>query len=361
MRKVLLSTTALVAAGLLVTSVAYADDEEMMEGPVTVGVGGYTTGAIGFASDSDDSTRGHGISYVYEIGVSGSTTLDNGITVAVSGQLGRSSGADNSTCATVDAMRDPAPCVDRTDFDEIHTTLSGSFGSLRLGRTESAAFNATVAAPGAGIGGMLGVNYYWFSTAGGGVNTYSGLGVEDALKVVYTTPNFNGLSIGLSYAPEDNDSSFAGRAVGPADPMTGHTGLGGHTAVGLTYSTDFMGGGSVSLGAGYETINNEAGGDDPSAMKFGINVGVDQLSFGGSMFDVDGGASSYDVGASWSEGATALGLQYANSDANNASMAAGHLTYTLGPGILVGAQIAAISADGADDVTQFMLGTAVFF
>ena len=36
-----------------------------------------------------------------------------------------------------------------------------------------------------------------------------------------------------------------------------------------------------------------------------------------------------------------------------------HLTYTLGPGVLVGGQIA--SSEGSDDVTQFMLGTAVFF
>ena len=332
MKKVLLGTTALAAAGLLAGNVAVADDE-MMAKPVTVGVGGYTTGAMGFASDSSDTVRGHDISYVYEIGVSGSTTLDNGITVAVSGQIGRSAGADEG-------------------MDEIHTTLSGSFGSIRLGRTESAAFNTTHAAPGAGIGGMLGVNYYWFSTAGGGVNTYSGLGAEDALKVVYTSPNFNGLTIGMSYAPEDADTNFTGRTIGD--------GLGGHTAVGLTYSTDFMAGGSLSLGAAYETADDEAGGADPEATRFGMNIGIDQLSFGGSMFDVDGGAMQYDVGASWTEGATELGVQYANDD-GSASMAAAHLTYTLGPGVLVGAQLAGISADGADDVTQFMLGTAVFF
>lgn len=333
MRKTLLATTALVAAGLLMTGVAFADDE-MMEGPVTVGVGGYTTGAIGFASDTSDSVRGHDISYVYEIGVSGSTTLDNGITVAVSGQIGRSAGADEG-------------------MDEIHTTLSGSFGSLRLGRTESAAFNTTTAAPGAGIGGMFGVNYYWFSTAASGVNTYSGLGAEDALKVVYTSPNFNGLSIGVSYAPESSDANFAGRTVGD--------GLGGLIAAGMTYSTEFMGGGSLKLAAAYEAADDETGGADPSAMKFGLNVGFDQIAFGGSMFDVDGGAMQYDAGVSWSEGATELGLQYANNEDGNASMAAAHLTYTLGPGILVGAQLAAGSADGMDDVTQVMLGTAVFF
>ena len=70
----MLGTTALAAAGLIAAP-AMADD---MAGPVTVGVGGYTTGAIGFCSDGGDTNdagvggkRGHDISYVYEIGVSG--------------------------------------------------------------------------------------------------------------------------------------------------------------------------------------------------------------------------------------------------------------------------------------------------
>ena len=243
-------------------------------------------------------------------------------------------------------------------MDEIHTTLSGSFGSVRLGRTESAAFNATVAAPGAAIGGMLGVNYDWFSTAASSVNTYSGIGAEDALKIVYTSPNFNGLSIGLSYAPNDADTNFTGRST---------AGMGEHTAVGVTYSTDFMEGGSLSLGAGMEVASADSG-MDPEGMRFGVNVSVDQLSFGGSMFDDENTASAgmaYDIGASWTEGATQIGIQH-GADENNGgngetTKTALNLTYTLGPGVLIGGQIAAGSSDGADDVTQFMLGTAVFF
>ena len=87
MRKLLLGTTALVAAGAFVGA---AQADEMMAEPVSVGVAGYATAAVGFASDSDDATRGQEINHVYEIAVSGSTTLDNGITVAVHGQLGTS-------------------------------------------------------------------------------------------------------------------------------------------------------------------------------------------------------------------------------------------------------------------------------
>ena len=354
MKRVLLASTALVAAGAF-ASVGAVQADEMMEGPVTVGVGGYTTGAIGFASDSDDGKRGQGIDYVFEIGVSGSTTLDNGITVGVSAQLGRSSGR-----AAHKADKDDGG---GTDFDEIHTTLSGSFGSLRLGRTESAAFNATVAAPGAGIGGMLGVNYGWFSTAAPAVNTYSGIGAEDALKVVYTTPNFNGLTLGMSYAPNNSEENFNDRST---------AGLGEHTAVGMKYSTGFMEDGSLTLGAGYEMAAGGDDGGDASAMRFGINVSVDQFSFGGSMFDDDNtGATSegmaYDIGASWTEGATEVGLQYATDAAHGGwggaetAKAALHLTYTLGPGVLIGGQIASGSVEGSEDVTQFMLGTAVFF
>ena len=339
MRKVLLGTTALVAAAAF-ASVGAVQADEMMAEPVSVGVGGYTTGAVGMASDGADDNRNHEISYVYEIGVSGSTTLDNGITVAVSGQIGRSAGDDEG-------------------MDEIHTTLSGSFGSIRLGRTESAAFNSTTAAPGAGIGGMLGVNYSWFTTAAPTVNTYSGLGAEDALKVVYTSPNFNGLTVGLSYAPNDADTNFTGRGI--------DDGQGQHVAVGVTYSTDFMEGGSLSFGAGFETAAADAG-MDPEAMRAGVNVSFDQISLGGSMYDDENTSSAgmaFDVGASWTEGPWEMGLQYGadenNGDKGETTKTALHLTYTLGPGVLIGGQAAAGSSDSAEDVTQFMLGTAVFF
>ena len=349
MKKFLLGTTALIAAGAFVGA-AQAGDDEMMAGPVTVGVAGYTTAAVGFASDSDSAKRGQEINYVYEIAVSGSTTLDNGITVAVHGQLGTSGQYTGS------AGSQP--------FDEQHITMSGSFGSLRIGRTESAAFNSTVAAPGYGIGGMIGVNYVWFNTAASHVNTYHSskfLGDEDAMKLVYTTPNFNGLTIGVSYAPEDSDDVFPGRTTNDAGDEDNSSDKSEHTALGLKYSTEIMEGGSLTLGAGYETATDEGEGADPSATRLGVNVVVDEVSFGGSMLDVENGNMQYDIGASYTMGATELGLQYAYNDDGNKSMAAAHLTYTLGPGVLVGAQIAAGSKDDAEDVTQFMLGTSVFF
>ena len=133
-------------------------------------------------------------------------------------------------------------------------------------------------------------------------------------------------------------------------------GLGEHTAVGMTYSTGFMDGGSLTLGTGYETASNGGGGDDESAMRAGLNISVDQISFGGSMYDLDGEGMQYDVGASWTEGATELGLQYGHKESTDAGSTFAHLTYTLGPGVLIGGQIGS-----SEDVTQVMLGTTVFF
>ena len=354
MRKVLLGTTALVAAAAF-AGVGAAQADEMMEGPVTVGLSGYTVGIVGFTSndmnDDGDPLRGEEVFHIYEFAISGSTTLDNGITVGVYAQVGTSgefTGSERSR-----------------PFDEQHITMSGSFGSLRIGRTESAAFNATIGAPGGGVG-FVGVNYPWYNPAGGSINTYSGLGPEDAQKVVYTSPNFNGLTIGVSYAPEASDASAgAGRTTNDVD-ADGDGDLSEHTAIGVSYSTDFMEGGSLSIGMGYEMAADESGGPDMEAMKFGASVSVDQISFGGGMYDsgpANGDSSiQYDVGASYALGdGIDVGVQFAANDNGGTSMTALHLTYALGPGIDVGGQIASSSADGKEDVTQFLLGTAVFF
>ena len=55
-----------------------------------------------------------------------------------------------------------------------------------------------------------------------------------------------------------------------------------------------------------------------------------------------------------------MGIQYGHNEATDAGATYAHLTYTLGPGVLIGGQIASGEV-GGDDVTQFMLGTAVFF
>lgn len=343
MRKFVLGTTALTAAALLAAP-AMAEDE-MAEPTASISMSGYALGIAGIASDDTNADgapiRGEEVFYVMEFDVTGSITLDNGVTVTGYGQVG-SHNADAIT--------------------ETHLTLSGTFGSLRIGETESAAFGATVAAPGGGVG--MGVNYPWYSPAAPSVNTYSGL-VEDALKVVYTSPNFNGLSIGLSYAPDGGTKNGASvRTTNDVDAK-GKGQMSEHAAIGASYSMGFMDGGTVSVGLGYEMATDEGGGPDMEAMKAGASVSVDQVSFGGGVYEATpeggDGVMQYDVGASYTEGPTTVGLQYAGNDAGDTGMAALNLTYTMGPGVKVGGQVASGTAAGADDVTQFLLGTQINF
>ena len=328
-------------------------EEEMMEpaGPITVGLSGHTIGYIGFATNSRDlegnPLRAQEVFHDYKFAISGSTTLDNGITVTAFSSLGGSS----------------------LSFDDQYVAMSGAFGTLRLGRTDSAAARSTIFAPGGGIFGMA-VNYPYFSPVAKSVNTYSGLH-ENAQQVGYTSPSFNGLSVGLSYAPEGSAADFPG--TGRRTDNDGNQ-VSEHMAVGINYSTSFMGNGSLKIGMGYEAGVNESGGDDPLAMKFGAEVTVDQISFGGGMYDqentldgkgVDTSGMQYDVGASWTDGPLSIGVQYGHNGNNTVhgetGMTALHVSYDLGPGIAIGGQLAAGSSDAMEDATQFLIGTAIFF
>ena len=80
-KTLLLGTTALMAAGFAASGVAQA-----MEEPITIGLGGYVVSAIGIVSqDNDDGQLADAqnstvIGNDVQISVSGSTTMDNGIT-----------------------------------------------------------------------------------------------------------------------------------------------------------------------------------------------------------------------------------------------------------------------------------------
>ena len=72
-------------------------------------------------------------------------------------------------------------------------------------------------------------------------------------------------------------------------------------------------GGSLSANVGYETYTNEDGGDDPTAMRYGATISVDQVAIGGAVHQQDLGASENtysDVGIGWTQGPLMLGVQY---------------------------------------------------
>ena len=234
MRKVLLGTTALVAASF-VASAAMAD--EMMAEPISASVGGHYFVALGGVSGDDGvgepRANKHSTLMAQDLQLvfSGSTTLDNGMTVSLRAAMDSDHGDTGNA-----------------HWDERSVTLGGAFGRLQLGSVESARQQTTTFAPNAA--GMMGINTPYFTFAGALVRYNDGIGAEDALKLIYFTPSMNGFSVGVSYAPEDSGGSQYGGASDDDGAYKNHVG------VGATFSQDFAGG-SVGISAGYETYDAE--------------------------------------------------------------------------------------------------------
>lgn len=337
MKKVLLGTTALVAAGAF-ASAAQAD--EMMAEPISVGVGGYYHAALIGVSGDDDTDRGHGINQNIELEVGGSTTLDNGITASVRIRVNGNNpdGADG------------------INTDETEVNLSGGFGRIAYGTVEGAAQNGTIWSPGGNTIG--GIKSPWFGAGIAGWTT--GAMNEDSLKISYYSPAFNGLSLGVSYSPEDSTDSYAGRTNNDA----GTYGEGIQSA--LNYSVDVMGG-SFAANVGYETYTSEDGGEDATATRFGASLSIDQISIGGAVqtrSDIgDGDETLSDVGVGWSQGPISLAVAYGShekdmgDDTTITMLGAG---YNLGPGIDVAGKFNMVEK-GAAESTELILGTTINF
>ena len=163
MKRVLLATTALVAAGAFVGTAAQAQD---MMVPMTVGVGGYyTIAAIGYSGDDAPNDRSHGINQNMEMQFRAEGTLDNGITAGV-------------------RARFTANDFEHSDEQEVY--FSGAFGSFHAGAIEGAAQQMTAWAPGASVP-IGGIKSPWFQGIGG-MWTTGAIMNEDALKVVFFSP-----------------------------------------------------------------------------------------------------------------------------------------------------------------------------
>ena len=351
MKRVLLATTALVAVGAFAGTAAQAQD---MMVPMEIGVGGYyTIAAIAYDEDGVND-RGHGINQNMEMQLRAETTMDNGITAGV-------------------RVRFAANDYEHSDEQEVY--FKGGFGSLHVGAIEGAAQQTVVWAPG-GTVPIGGIKSPWFNGIGG-MWTTNDIMNEDALKVLYFSPTFNGVSLAASYAPENSTDSYAGR--GNADCVGGgispdHNSGGEHyqlpcsyqnseqASVALSYSVDVMGG-NLSANVGYEGYTNEGGGEDPSGLRYGASVSVDQFAIGGAVYDQEiGGVSTSksDIGVSWTEGPLMLGVQYGDNEMTNSNIVTFNANYALGAGVDVGMQIGAGEKD-MDEFTQFLLGTMLNF
>ena len=189
MRKALFGTTALIAAGMLASGTAQA--AEM----IGIGVGGYFHAGMSIASqDEDEGTRSYGLDRESEIIFTGSTTLDNGLSVGVNVQLEGETSGDQ--------------------IDESFMWIGGAFGQLRVGSFDGAMNVMGVYAPSAGSG-MYGAGVFANASPVVGCKKCGGahgegafgLGPDyDAAKIAWYSPTVGGVRVGVSFTPEGGDA-----------------------------------------------------------------------------------------------------------------------------------------------------------
>jgi len=374
-KTLLLGTTALMAAGLAASGAAQAEES------ISAGIGGYAVQAIGTVSQENEDGQAADAQNSVVMGndvvitVSGSTLLDNGITAGFSANIeggGASQGA----------------------LDDRFAYLKGEWGMIRIGQTESARQKMTTVAPNAA--GIFGLNSPFFpiGVKGSGVaniNTMDdGLGDDDAMKILYFSPSFNGFKVGLSYASSGGDNDFYSAAAGD---VAGE--LQNHASVGLEYNGNF-GDTALRLSGGIETYVLERCGatanlqgcdDNPDTMNFGATVSFGDFTVGGSWMHTDQVAASadgsnldredFDLGLKWSSGDLAMSMLYgeveqdvADDTTDSLSLLELNMQYAIGPGIdLAAAVVRGEFDDGTEDVvgaldnsyTEIKAGVAMWF
>jgi outer membrane protein OmpU len=396
MKHVLLGTTALVAAGLMVGE-AYAADG------VKLSIGGRYYGAYGSHFDTQDNNggnvedldidRGDVVKQDIEVHFAGEFVLDNGLAVGARVELEGQVSADQ--------------------IDATYAYLSGGFGELRIGDTADALAQLCYVSPsgtrtGAG-GGLFAAESATFvfhnaAFAGYGATNGTCYGISgNATKLVYFSPTFGGFHFAASYAPdgtEDTRNTVAGLGT-RSDSNTPFQDSEIYSLA-ATFAQDFNGI-NVVLGGG-ATISQDLEGDgfaiDESDLdtreeynayaQVGFGLGEGTLTIGaawalrsnlrdGIVTAVIAGAThvvavsddnddqvwavgvAYGVDA-WTVGASASFGEYESSCPNatcnvNGDASDNHdayvidAAYALGPGVGVGAMIGYDNYYAGDDVT----------
>lgn len=359
MKKILLATTALIAASAFAAP-AQAELE--------VSVGGF----VGFQAAMFDNDVANNSDRDFQseaqIAVRADATADNGLQYGAKILLNASTN-------------------DTANSDEVGIYLAGSWGRVEMGDDDGAS-ELVVFAPTVGIGQINGsYDDYVSTTAAGhllndrGDHNFTAIDSDDSTKVSYFTPKFSGFQAGVSYAPEYQGFNIAGLtgvggSAGENVVFTNDTTIASDIfEVGLSYDGEFNGvmvkiggnyvGGDATdadvdpLTVGAQTI------EDISAWSLGAQIGYNGFRFGGG-YTHDGDSLQYDgvsddsvtswnVGATYENGPWGVGISYLNTDFDDnafaktlfAGAAGGDYTawafggtYAVAPGLTVGADAA---------------------
>lgn len=391
MKKQLLSTSALVAAGLFGAAGAASAQTAPASSPIQVTVGGYMYQFLSYTSQDDRTGGAAGstnanfatttakplkvqVNNDSEIWFQGKSTLANGISVAMRVELEGNTETDQ--------------------IDESFAIVEGAFGRIEVGSTDNAAYKTSIHAPDAAMGiGTAGVMGYVSNlvanpTSSGILDTpfettLPRMADNDSEKISYFSPRFEGFQLGLSYIPElTQDRGGIGGVRYKSN--TYNTGF----AAGLNFTRAF-GPIDIAAAAGYthfnkpdSTTTSNATLSDPKGYNFGLQVGYAGFRVGGSYLKVKdyafvtpaasaagstftgagwtaatgqlGDGRSFDAGLTYTFGPAVVGVTYFDGRSRGDTATAGHnklqggaLTgrYQLGPGVNVEASVFHVKID----------------
>jgi predicted porin len=342
-----MTTTALVAAGIVAASGAMAKPKLM--------VGGYMEGIIGFADDdrgeaggfTTDPGTGFDAQQDSEVHFKSSTTLDNGLKIR--------------TRVELETAGDAAYRKSGDDIDEAYVSISGKWGEVRIGSDDNAAHLMVTPTAGSwatNVGQNLNFDVAdWIAYPSGHVanrTTRLEVGEGDADKITYFTPRVAGFQAGVSWMPSgDEDRNSLSTAT--VDIVNGW-------AAAANYKGKFSKVG-VTLAAGYAEAQPAQGTSSGDATFNGKEISdpkgwsaSGKVSFSGVTLaagymrtinrdeasTTDGGGTSLDLGAKYDFGKNHVSIGYVRNESEADRAVAGEDESTrmqvsyrrdLGPGI----------------------------
>lgn len=359
MKKLLIGTSALVAAGL-VAGAAHAAD------PIKLNVGGFAGTWVVFADQDESYLRNAGVGETTGVDVkgdaevifTGSTTLDNGLKVSFKTEL-EAGGRDKNAVGTNDAI------------DEYNISVAGSFGTVVMGADDTALAAIAVTSP--RVGGRLYGGAFSEGDNVVGMNVLQPAGINapnatfvntggDNETISYISPSFAGFTVGATYMPswtqgDDNQAlptgTNASDAYGVGAAYNGEFGGVGIKVAGGWLTAD-VAPAAIPGGAGTIASHNE--------YQFGANLSYAGFTFGGGARWIDQemntlfaandrsrDALAWDLGVSYKTGPYGVSLAYFDSSREQARAAGVAVSddeiqvwelngeYTMGPGVaLVG-------------------------
>lgn len=340
MKKALLSTTALIAGGLIAGSVMAADLEPApLPAPVdegfTVEVGG-TAFAGFFYADTNvaapvDQTL---VPWTAEIWFTATTTLSNGIQVGVRIELEGMSW---------NGVTGGATGVSGDQIDEHYIWVSGNFGRFEIGANDEAIDTLYIAGPGYGALGLNGPSFVAIAPTAAPDAARKGFS-GDSNSVSYFTPRISGFQAGVTFTPNNAD---AGGAALPIRLFAAQRNI---FSAAANYVNTFNNV-NVAFGAGVETAKNTAaaGNGRKTQWTVGARAGMAGFTLGGSYTrDKTTGTFAlkdrvWQVSGSYGQGPWTVGAGYLNSKRTSTGAKyrriGGGASYALGTGVTLTADI----------------------